>query len=446
MSARGRSRSHARNRRRSHGPSSYACPLLQALGAYLAPLENQPTTRRRWQPLPLVSCAVLMVYLAANSLQEAFARARAALRCQLGARGAATYQGLLKALLASSGLWTPLYEHLRQCTQAQARDHWQIAGFAAFGVDGTKVNLPRSRANCRAFGIAGRHGSGPQAYLTALFHLGSGLPWAWKIGPVGASERHHLRQMLKVLPPGALIVADAGFVGYAVLAQVLRSGRHVLIRAGANTHLIRDLGLRVGRGRARDRVYLWPGRCRRRTYLRRPLVLRQIRLGRGRRQMVLLTDILEHGRLGNGAAWKLYRLRWGLEVRYRDLKGTLGKRNLFSRTPEHVALELDLAMLGLWLLGLLATRRGDRRRAWSVRQALTAARVAAERPGRQGLGHLHAAMARARLDGYLRKRPKAARYWPHKKTSRPCGVPEIRAATAAELQWAQRVEAPLMGS
>ena len=445
MSVRGRSRSRARNRRRRRSPSSYACPLLDALGKYLAPLEKRSSSRRLWQPLPMVSCAVLMVYLAANSLQESFSRARAALTCHLGARGAATYQGLVKALLASAGLWEPLYEHLRQATCHQAGNRWQIGGFAAFGVDGTKVSLPRCRANCRAFGIAGRHGSGPQAYLTALLHLGSGLPWAWRIGPVGASERHHLRQMLGTLPAGALIVADAGFVGYAVLAAVLRSGRHVLIRAGANTHLIGDLGLKVTRGQARDRVYLWPERCWHKRYLRRPLLLRQIRLWQGRRQMVLLTDVLERSRLGSSTAQKIYRLRWGLEVRYRDLKGTLGKRKLYSRTPEKVRLELDLAMLGLWLLGLLATRAGVRGRAWSVRLALRTAREAVADARTMSLQRLHAAMARARLDGYLRKRPKAARYWPHKKSYRRCGVPEIRPAHDIELQWAQRVEAPLEG-
>ena len=46
-----------------------------------------------------------------------------------------------------------------------------------------------------------------------LWHVGSGLPWDWRTGPSDSSEREHFQEMLGSLPSGALLTADAGFMG-----------------------------------------------------------------------------------------------------------------------------------------------------------------------------------------------------------------------------------------
>ena len=48
--------------------------------------------------------------------------------------------------------------------------------------------------------------------------------------------------MIEALPAGALVTADAGFVGYETWKAILDSGRHLLIRVGANVRLLRKLG------------------------------------------------------------------------------------------------------------------------------------------------------------------------------------------------------------
>jgi hypothetical protein len=52
-------------------------------------------------------------------------------------------------------------------------------------------------------------------------------------------------------------------------------------------------------------------------------------------------------------------------------------------------------------------------------------------------GGLRWRLRRAVKDAYVRRRPKAARYWPHKKRERPPGVPKIRTATREEIRMAQ---------
>src|SRR5207244_2241671 len=52
----------------------------------------------------------------------------------------------------------------------------------------TMSGLPKKQT------AAARHkkATSPQLWLTLLWHVGSGLPWAWRTGPSGASEREHL--------------------------------------------------------------------------------------------------------------------------------------------------------------------------------------------------------------------------------------------------------------
>jgi hypothetical protein len=111
----------------------------------------------------------------------------------------------------------------------------------------------------------------PQLWLTTLWHAGTGLPWDWRIGPADSSERAHLREMLGGLPAEALLAADAGFVGYEGLRQILAGGHHFLLRVGANVRLLRKLGwTRESAGT----VYLWPDQAARRS--QPPLVMRLV--------------------------------------------------------------------------------------------------------------------------------------------------------------------------
>jgi len=42
-----------------------------------------------------------------------------------------------------------------------------------------------------------------------------------------------------------------------------------------------------------------------------------------------------------------------------------------------------------------------------------------------------------KVDRDVRRRPKQARDWPHKKNDPPCGTPEIRTATPLEIRGAK---------
>jgi hypothetical protein len=149
-----------------------------------------------------------------------------------------------------------------------------------------------------------------------------------------------------------MLLADAGFTGYELMRAISGGGRRFLIRVGASVTLLRRLGWCVEE-RA-GTVYLWPTKVQRQKKAP-PLTLRLITLVDGRnRRMHLLTDVVDERELSDAEAATLYAQRWGAELIYRSLKQTMGRRRMVCGNPEHAAVELDWAVVGLWVLGLMA--------------------------------------------------------------------------------------------
>jgi hypothetical protein len=418
--------------------------LLQGIRRFL-PRKGLPllVANRRicWTPRLLVICAILMAWSKAQTLGDRFADARLAV-CKLYSsrkRPGRTCEGFMAALCRmSKGLLELVSESLRASVRQVAGAYWTVEGWLAFSVDGSKLECPMTRANERAFGRAGREKSTPQQFLTMLLHLGTGLSWAWRRGPGRSSERKHLRQMLHLLPEKALLVADAGFTGYELLSSIIAGGRHFLVRVGSNVRLLRKLGYRF-REHA-GIVYLWPENQRDCP----PLVLRLVVRHDGRKPVYLLSSVLAAAQLSDQAAGRLYRLRWGIEVHYRSLKQTMGRKKLLSDSPRHARVELDWMVVGHWIMTLLAVSNliaaGQNPRDHSVGQALRVLRTMLyDLDRRCERGALGRRLGAAVQDRYVRTSHKKARHWPHKKNDPPPGRPKFRMATRSEVRQAQEL-------
>ena len=411
--------------------------LLPAARLPLLPTDGKV----RWTDLLLALCAILMTWSSAGTLKDRFDVARRCLvRWYPGRRRpGAGYEGFIAALRRRSGR---LLKGIGQCYRvhvrrlAEQRGCWRVTGWLAFGVDSTKHDAPMTAANEDALGTASKNGSWPQLLLTTVFHLGSGLPWSFLRGRARSSERRHLLGLLRTLPAEALLLADAGFVGYDFWDQIIRSGRSFLVRVGSNVRLIEG-GVHLQR-KADGIVWVWPVRQQKRRC--KPLVLRLITLTDPRnRTMYLLTDVLDDRRLDDAAAAKLYGLRWGVEVMFRSLKQTLSRRKLLSDSPRNARVELSWAMLGLWTLALIKAERCPPALPQSegvaavlrvLRRAMDGVKV-----------DLMRVLTRLRADTYRRSGSKKARHWPHKKREQPPGKPRARNATEAERALAEELEA-----
>jgi hypothetical protein len=408
-----------------------------------------------WTRRLLAICAILMVFSTATVLKERFADARLAMVRMYASRHrrrpGRTYEGFIAALCkVSEQLLEGLLATLREMVREIAGPYWTVEGWVLFGVDGTKIECPQTRANEKGMGCAGKDKSAPQQLLTMLLHLGTGLPWGFLRTEGTGSEREQLQRMTGLLPERSMLVADAGYTGYEMLTKLREAKVEFLIRVGSGTKLLRKLGYAVRE--YEGLVYLWPdakqGRRKDGSLPKLakapPLVLRLIVLHDGKKAMHLLSSVLESRELPDRTAAELYRRRWGIELYYRSLKQTLGRRTLLSDCPAHAEVELDWNVVGLWILGLMTVealiQRGRDPAQASVALALRSVREATKQAeDRCGRGRLRRMLAQAHQDSYVRRGSKTSRHRKNKKKQRPPGAPQIRLATAAEKRLAQRV-------
>ncbi|MGV1080886.1 MAG: IS4 family transposase [Candidatus Nanopelagicales bacterium] len=395
----------------------------------------------RWDPRRLSWQALLMAFDTGSALLDRFDNVRR----HIGElfpktrRVGRTYQGFVRALRRHSHtLLEPMAEHFRKQTQAMAGPHWQREGFLAFAVDGSQVECPRTKANLEGLGTRGKDPLGPSLWLTMIWHVGTGLPWVWRIGSATESEQRHLPEMLERLPARALLLMDAGFVGYELLQRILSQGHSFLVRVASHRQLLRFLGCAACQ--RNSTAYLWPAHHRDHP----PLAMRLICRGSGPHKIFLLTNLSKE-QLSPRQAGRLYRSRWGIEVYYRTLKQTLGRRRMLSGTPELAKVELAWTLMGLWLLGLLGVEVLilDGQSPWRLSAAATL-RIVRKALNGQVRGPLRRPLAAAVKDTCVRNSSKKARNWPHKKRDTSPRPPRMRHATPAECLQAQQVCARLV--
>ena len=330
-----------------------------------------------------------------------------------------SYQGLTPATQrVGPALFHHFWTLLRGTIPKRVKSAWTWYGWTVFAVDGSRINASRTRRNEWALGIAARDKSHPQWWITRLIHLPTRLMWAWRQGPGNSSERAHLREMVPSLPKSSLLVGDIGFGGFDLLGQLSNAQVAIVIRCGGcNTLLVEHTRQEIERrGEVRD-VYLWPKNRRR----HQPLRLRLIVLKHQGKRVYVLTNVLEPTRLSRSMTGEFYRARWAIEVEYRGLKQTLGRRKVLARTPGPGAMELAANILAMALLLLYAALAlGAKVIRLSLAAALRVIHRAIENLRHDEacaslLRHLRQAVG----DSYKRHSSKKARDWPHKKDERP---------------------------
>ncbi len=371
---------------------------------------------------------------------------------------AESYQAFSKLLVRWTGvLILSVQSAWRVRMPQELSAHWSVCGFVMFAVDGSRCELPRTLSHEAAYSpTRTRKGkkpsrrrahfqkaNSPQMWVTTLWHVGTGLPWDWRLGPSESSERAHLVEMIAALPAEALITADAGFVGYEFWKAILDSGRQFLIRVGANVRLLKRLGYaRESHGT----VYLWPDRAAARH--QPPLVLRLIESHNGRHPVFVVTSVLSNARLTDRQVLELYARRWGIEVFYRHLKQTFQRRKLRSTSAEMALAELHWSLAGLWAMAWYALVQLDRAD-WpldrlSIAQTLRAFRrmmrdyLHPAEPGQTLRDRLQTAL----IDPYHREN-KTSRNYPRKKQETPPGPPQVIPANNTQIQQAQAIREEL---
>jgi hypothetical protein len=323
---------------------------------------------------------------------------------------------------------------LRQRFLILFRHVLDLHGFRPFGCDGTRLECPRAAELEQRLSRAGKKDSAPTVWVTALVHLSTGLLWSWRIGKGTASERGHLLRLLHTLPERALLVADAGYTGYAVAAALIVAQVAFLIRVSSQATWYHVAPTPTPVQTWRDGlVYYWPQHEQRAG--QPPLLVRLLRVPARRRKndVWLLTNVLDSAALPTDQAAAFYKMRWENEGFFRTYKRTLRKMKLVSRSVALVHREVEGSLLAVQLLlaqGTLAlgtlVRRGTMS---SPRQVLRELRRELEqRLGPQAQSYLKR-LAQAQRERRPRTSAKEKRVWPRRKPHKAPKPPQILTLT-----------------
>ena len=431
--------------RRSAAPKRSTPPepasLVDSLRYFLTPqLWKQvlaalgPRKASRWHAQPLLFVLLVMTWCAGDSVPERFETARAFYVASYPKRRrpGITCEGFQKALAAVPVAALRLVSAAVRSRLAQAfGETLVVAGFIPFGCDGSRLECPRSQELEERLPSGSSDGGPPQAWVTALVHLSTGLLWAWRLGRGDADERQHLRRLVATLPRRALLVADAAYPGYELLQAVAAAGLSFLIRLSSKAPLYVADKSTLKRYRE-GRVYYWPQWAQEQQLP--PIPVRLIRLRRRDADVCLITNVLEEERLPRPTARQLYRWRWRNEGLFRTYKRTLGKVKLLSRTVAQVHRELEGSLLAVQLLlaqGAVALHRaGAADVRPSPRQILVEIRAEIRNVVGRYLGPRQRRtcwqrLQAARRDNRRRGEDKVRRPWPARKPHKPPRPPKI---------------------
>ena len=393
---------------------------------------------------------------------------------------AKSYTSMMNALdRHRDTLTSGLRERFQTLAEEAGGRHFRTDGWVLIGFDGSRVTAPRSVPNeqslCAAnYGKGTRakygrkkskgmrrkrnqknppHPQAPQAWVTMMWHMGLRLPWTWRLGPSTASERDHVKEILREekFPQNTLFCGDAGFTGYPLWSEIIAAGADFLVRVGSNVNLLSEHSYvkRLGDGI----VLCWPKD--KMSSGAPPLRLRLVKVNVGKTTMWMLTSILDRKRLNAKRVVRYYQMRWGIEVEFRGLKQTNDKHTLQCRNPNRLLVELDWSIRAMAVAELLAVREQIASQekvkdsTYEPKHCSLAATMRALRrclrnlhkysPAENGLTH-H--LSRALIQRYNNRTDKRARYRPKNPDKNPLREPKVRKLNNVERTKITQLDAP----
>lgn len=242
-------------------------------------------------------------------------------------------------------------------------------------LDGTMLSMPDTRTNQKRWPQSKSQRSGcgfPLLRMVGLFCLSSGALLRYSFGNKHDHENHLARQLLDGLEKGDVLLADRGFCSFGLFAVLLARGVDSVMRLHqARPHDLRR-GRRLGPG---DRLVTWRKGAARRNdpwaaehrSLPATLAVRLVRFaievpGFRTREVILATTLLDPRQYPAKALAELYRTRWNIELRYREIKTTMGAEVLRCRSPKMIEKELCMNAIAYNLVRCVmqeAARRHD---------------------------------------------------------------------------------------
>jgi hypothetical protein len=217
--------------------------------------------------------------------------------------------------------------------------------------DGTTVSMPDTRDNQRDYPQSPEQKPGlgfPIARLGGLIGLASGAVLGHAVSACegkGSGEQTLLHELLPLIEPGDILLADALLATWWIIADVVARKADVLMVQHGCRQTDFSQGVFLG---VHDHIVEWPKPKRPDwmnplEYQRYParLRLREVEID----QRILVTSLLDAKTISPRELDTLYRLRWTIEVDWRTVKVTMHMDVLRCLTPAMIRKEISVHLL-----------------------------------------------------------------------------------------------------
>jgi hypothetical protein len=367
----------------AHRQTLAACTLrqLQTLCGPLTSLEEAlpkpsrgPGSRERRFSLWTVFWTFLWQVLhGGSSCREATARVRSLLRRGRGLRAEMSEDTsaycAARLRLPLAGLQA-LGDRLASALHAGTPEVELCQGRRCYVLDATTCTLPDTPAHQARYPQPSRQTPGcgfPVMRVLALFDLSSGAWQHLNCGSLQESEAALWRPLREWLPRGSILVHDRGQSSYAQVCDVMARGCDLVMRRHASRHSDFRTGRRLGGG---DHLVIWkrpklrPRGLPVEEYAALPgtVTVREIRWlvaganGTRVQELILITTLTDALAWPAAAVAALYLRRWEIELRFDDVKTTLGMDMLRGRSPAIAEREVAMHRIAYNCIRLLMQR------------------------------------------------------------------------------------------
>jgi len=245
---------------------------------------------------------------------------------------------------------------------APERNRYTWNGHRLFGIDGSKINLPRSLVKL-GYRTPNAKAHYPQGLLSCLYEIRSRLPYDFNL-VAHSVERMCAREHLDVLEKDDVVVYDRGYYSYVMLHQHYQTGIHAVFRLQENSStVIQDFF--ASSDTDRD-VTISPSPRSASDILKRnpdldivPLRMRLLKYRVSETTYCLGTTLIdpEH-RYSLQDFMDVYHSRWGVEELYKTSKQIIEVEDFHSKTERGVKQEI-FAQFVLITMNRLFTNRAD---------------------------------------------------------------------------------------
>ena len=257
---------------------------------------------------------------------------------------------------------TGMARHTGRMIAAEGSDTWLWRGRRVRLVDGTTVTLPDTQANQTAYPQQRGQKPGlgfPLCRIVGVTCLSSGAVLDAAMGGYkgkGSGEQALLRTLLDIFESGDVMLGDAFYGTYFLLAELRSRGVDALFEQQGMRKRSTDFRLGKKLGIKDHLITLTKPKARPEwmtveQYESAPdtLDIRELEVG----GKTLVTTMTCPNTIPKSALKDLYKQRWQVELDIRNIKTTLGMETLSCKTPEMSEKELWVYLLAYNLIRLI---------------------------------------------------------------------------------------------